>query len=1693
MSEYSGMVSRSLSDLLGDTVSVLSYGAVGDGVTDDAPAFTNALIRLSLINGRKLHLPGGRIYNLCTPVQFPTGVLNICVQGDGASTLVTRGADMPAGKGVFDLETTKRVAFADFDFDGGTDVPTQLYYTDFAADPMHALLTLNSSFWIHKDCQDIEFYNVAVRHSGGYSHLIDARLGNISGITVQDSLFENNRPHTFGTTAGLLENGSWTGGVHWQSDGTSYAVENMTVKGNRWSRVTGNCVWGHCYALDRLNRNININDNHFWDTGLDGIMVGGVVGGSVSGNKFRRIGYITLTDGDTPVPRYPGYTYAVGLDTAGLVRGVNYTDNQFQSCNGACMDLDGYAEGIVSNNNCKHPEVGSDEYTLDSIATSGPGAVGTNATYGAQVSNSNNDATAGTNVTVEGNTFNNMGGGAVRMYASRRCVVRANTIIHPATAAVGPIRLGNIGTGTNQRSYSNVVTKNTIYYSPATPVAAVQEDSSIGAFDPTDTNYVSDNTLIGLNVYEFYKDSLTASTTKSVMSSAKTGLITASETVVQREDLYTRWYTKMGAVYSGFTLITPETTTSAMTMMDQVTLTGGVLGGTLLNVSRGAGVGGVITTAGRTSSAFDDAILSGKIYADGFFALGGATYNDTEANLLSNAVWLLRYNTTTHQPEHSTSTLTGSRVWTPLIASAVAAGATTEVQYNSAGLFAASSSFVWDNTLKLLTVTGLTGTPSIVAATSYIQANEGFYTPHTSSASIGAPNGGVTALSLISVRNDGSPGLYLVRNSGANQRTYGAGVNGSGQFILRDETAAAVRLTMTTAGNIGIGDATIAKGRLSVSGSNGYVYTGFNVRCVTKFSADANGAILLATEGYANTSGYTRGLQWGYLAEDLGFVRYKDDESIAPSTDLYISTAGVVHVNSIVDDGTGAKLQITGFASATVGYYTPSTSYQGIQAPLGGMYARSLHADKYFQLSGSSGVPTATSGTTVPANGVFYYDTALSKFRAYEGGSWKDMITAVTGVVVSVTGTTNQVVVTGTTSVVLSLPQNIHTGASPSFAALQAAGLITAASVDIGGTSYGATLDLTGNLYLVHNVNSTVALLVRGASGQIANLQEWRDFAGTAIAAVDASGNFYAPAYAARTDTATSSITESKMAARQLRFRQSSGDETNAGSLDYRNILSSSLSIIGAGTTTSNRLVQLYDYLTVNGVAGQSSLTITNGYVASSEGFYTAATAVNAVNIPVGGVTARYLVGTRSLTMVAETAANAGLSSAGQGRLYFDSVANAFKVSENGGAYLPLLSTSSVAGSSGQVQFNNAGAFGADSQFHWDNSAKFLGVGGTPSFQVDIQTNQDAVARQLVVRNSSAGTSAFSLLNFGNNVSSTAVDFGVLGSNNASYGGSGSSLYQANTGNMRLGTSAAYVLELMTNGSVRMYITSAGNVLIGTGTDDASGANLQVAGFLSATSGYYTVSSATDAFKALSGGVTARFLIGTRSLTMTAETAANAGLSASTQGRLYFDNVSNKFRVSEHGGAYVDLVSAASGVTSLNSLTGALSVVGTSNQITVSPAGASVTLSLPSQVVIAGSGSGSPGLTVSVGYVDAANGFYSAVASTEALKLTYGGISARSVNIYNAGGGGAYTEVINSSGQFVGNGISTESSGIGGAGFSVWNAGTLSYYTGQTQTSMQIVTDMRDNVGTIEKKTRILDIRGGVITSIGSESAWTAI
>lgn len=66
---------------------------------------------------------------------------------------------------------------------------------------------------------------------------------------------------------------------------------------------------------------------------------------------------------------------------------------------------------------------------------------------------------------------------------------------------------------------------------------------------------------------------------------------------------------------------------------------------------------------------------------------------------------------------------------------------------------------------------------------------------------------------------------------------------------------------------------------------------------------------------------------------------------------------------------------------------------------------------------------------------------------------------------------------------------------------------------------------------------------------------------------------------------------------------------------------------------------------------------------------------------------------------------------------------------------IPTASGGTPAGITGQIQFNNAGSFGADSNLFWDNTNKRLGIGATPSTSVRLDVRaQGALSTDIAFR-----------------------------------------------------------------------------------------------------------------------------------------------------------------------------------------------------------------------------------------------------------------------------------------------------------------------------------------------------------------------
>lgn len=1120
---YTNTIDRPLTDYLGERLSVLSYGAKGDGTTDDAPAINEAIKRLKALNGRDIYLPGGRTYAIKTPIEVPTGLARIRFSGDGEATLVKRLADMPAGRGVFDVSGATHVTFSNFKVDGNVTVAaTKQYGTmigmNASDDPMHADLVKNTTFWAHGNSRNLRFDQVTVTHTGGYAILLDATsVGDIDDVRILDCLFENNRPYLFGTTVGDLAYGSWTGGVHYQGDGQLYAVKNLVVRGCTFRRNTGNCLWGHLYAFNKLHSNIRHSGNHFEDCGLDGIMVGGVTGGVVENNTFRRIGYICTADTGAGVPKYLQNKYAVGLDTAGRVRGVNYIGNSFMSCNGGCIDLDGYAEATVSGNTCVMAAAGEPEYTEDSYTQIGLGSNGVNVTYGVQVSNSNNDAIAGVGVKVCGNTFVRMGSGAVRMYASRKGTVIDNTIIHAADAVTGPITLGTIGVGPNQRAYDNVVAENTIYYSPSSAVPAVYEDNQNGAFDPADKNWVAGNRIFGNgNCFEFQKNSVTASTTGQVMSTASTSAA-KDETFLQREGTgsgaYTRMHSRQG--------VSPSK--SLWTIIDSLAL---------MNVSAdGAASTGALTTGNRTTLAFYDAVSTGKLVADGFVAMKafnftGATWPAADADLLDNDWGLLRFNKTDKRWEQSVEKVGANRVWAPL------GGGAGQTFTNVGAVPYVGTGGTLTESLKFMFLVDANNNTLVVKRKSTAALTTWNLLELRDDADVAMmavdKSGNVYATAAAFRSDSVSPastveGKYGARELRFRQNTTGEEAN-SGSLLFRPA------FSTTSLAIIGAGSA--ANNRI-VTVHDYLVVPGVSNQAVINVQAgyvqSADGFVTLSTAGNC-IQAPNGGVSANTITSTGNFVCGGDVQIANTSGDpnntfrldgwnngmyfVAVSAPGAAVGTTVRfrthTAGGGSERDVmiltsAGYGEFPYGLYSGSANYDIFKAPNGGFYGRLITVDQAAYLKTNSVAPAAPSagygGLTHRSGATYWYwngaTWASVDFSATGGSAGVSSLNSLTGAL-TIQGTANETEVSASGSTItIGLAPNVSIDGQ--IASTRAIGpAISASAAFIQGHGLVSTLASAYNS-------------IQSASGISAGVDSQGGFYVAAIRVINTSGQFVGP------------------------------------------------------------------------------------------------------------------------------------------------------------------------------------------------------------------------------------------------------------------------------------------------------------------------------------------------------------------------------------------------------------------------------------------------------------------------------------------------------------------------------------------------------------------------------------------------------
>jgi hypothetical protein len=174
-------------------------------------------------------------------------------------------------------------------------------------------------------------------------------------------------------------------------------------------------------------------------------------------------------------------------------------------------------------------------------------------------------------------------------------------------------------------------------------------------------------------------------------------------------------------------------------------------------------------------------------------------------------------------------------------------------------------------------------------------------------------------------------------------------------------------------------------------------------------------------------------------------------------------------------------------------------------------------------------------------------------------------------------------------------------------------------------------------------------------------------------------------------------------------------DNIQATSIDVLVLSNDTASLVGTQTQMSPRLrFHAHVWDTVGAVDKTSDWIFENQPVPGNPPTYT----FNLLHSPNGGAYVNIASWTNDAGAINwgktdwKGIAAPALSASGEGRIYFDSGSNVFKVSENGGAYANLVGGGGGApgGLNTYVQYNNGGAFGGSSNFTYTGAIVQVGV-----------------------------------------------------------------------------------------------------------------------------------------------------------------------------------------------------------------------------------------------------------------------------------------------------------------------------------------------------------------------------------------------
>jgi hypothetical protein len=353
-------------------------------------------------------------------------------------------------------------------------------------------------------------------------------------------------------------------------------------------------------------------------------------------------------------------------------------------------------------------------------------------------------------------------------------------------------------------------------------------------------------------------------------------------------------------------------------------------------------------------------------------------------------------------------------------------------------------------------------------------------------------------------------------------------------------------------------------------------------------------------------------------------------------------------------------------------------------------------------------------------------------------------------------------------------------------------------------------------------------------------------------------------------------------------------------------------------------------------------------------------TATNTIDVASGGVNAKWHIAQDSMFWIEESAP--ALSASGQSRMYMDSGTHTLKVSVHGAAYVDV---PGAGGSGANTALSNLASVSINTALLFQTAtdigstvkpARNLYIAGTGTYGTNYFkfTGVPTSTRTITVPDVTANmaTSLGSLTN-GNCVSIDGSGNFVDAGGPCTVGGGGGTVSSGTAGQIAYysatGTTVAGSSGMAWNNTTKLLNVTTPGLTAGMNVTN---------GYIQSDGGFTTGSTSVAAIQAAGGGLSSKWATVSDAVFWNA--CVNTGsepLSSSGQAKAVYGSPTPgtpstcALYQSVNGGAFSLITSGGgSGVTSLNSLTGALSIAGTTNEVTVSPSGATITLAAPQPI-----------------------------------------------------------------------------------------------------------------------------------------------